>query len=216
MALIRCPECHAEVSDKATSCPKCGFPNPAKKVIPGGPNQNIFINQNPIPIPNEVPKSSDSGCFPILIVVIVLGAIGWFVYSQYNDNITKAIVDVIPVERTVNIVDGGVAVEPNQVSAFNFSTSSKWQNIHVTGSFEADGGSGNDIRVMIMTKVDFQNYSNLHKAAALYDSGKLTASKIDLDLPSKTEDYVLVFDNVFSTVSEKLIAAKVDLVYKGL
>jgi zinc-ribbon domain len=26
MALIRCPECKEKVSDKATSCPKCGYP----------------------------------------------------------------------------------------------------------------------------------------------------------------------------------------------
>lgn len=26
MALIKCPECNTEVSDKATSCPKCGYP----------------------------------------------------------------------------------------------------------------------------------------------------------------------------------------------
>ena len=26
MALIKCPECGNEVSDKALSCPKCGFP----------------------------------------------------------------------------------------------------------------------------------------------------------------------------------------------
>ena len=26
MALIRCPECGAEVSDRATACPKCAFP----------------------------------------------------------------------------------------------------------------------------------------------------------------------------------------------
>src|SRR5438132_10229457 len=26
MALIKCPECCNEVSDKATSCPKCGYP----------------------------------------------------------------------------------------------------------------------------------------------------------------------------------------------
>lgn len=26
MALIPCPECGSEVSDKAPSCPKCGFP----------------------------------------------------------------------------------------------------------------------------------------------------------------------------------------------
>ena len=26
MALIKCPECHQQVSDKASSCPKCGYP----------------------------------------------------------------------------------------------------------------------------------------------------------------------------------------------
>lgn len=26
MALIKCPECGNEVSDKAASCPKCGYP----------------------------------------------------------------------------------------------------------------------------------------------------------------------------------------------
>ena len=26
MALIKCPECQSEVSDKAKTCPKCGYP----------------------------------------------------------------------------------------------------------------------------------------------------------------------------------------------
>ena len=26
MALIKCPECGKEVSDKAAACPNCGFP----------------------------------------------------------------------------------------------------------------------------------------------------------------------------------------------
>ena len=26
MALINCPECGKEVSDKATNCPNCGYP----------------------------------------------------------------------------------------------------------------------------------------------------------------------------------------------
>ncbi|MEQ2827819.1 MAG: zinc-ribbon domain-containing protein [Anaerobutyricum hallii] len=26
MALIKCPECELQVSDKALSCPHCGFP----------------------------------------------------------------------------------------------------------------------------------------------------------------------------------------------
>ena len=38
MALIKCPECGNEVSDKALSCPKCGFP--------------IYNYQSKSPIPN--------------------------------------------------------------------------------------------------------------------------------------------------------------------
>ena len=26
MALIKCPECGKEISDKASSCPSCGYP----------------------------------------------------------------------------------------------------------------------------------------------------------------------------------------------
>ena len=33
MALINCPECGKEVSDKATSCPKCAFPIRAEKTV---------------------------------------------------------------------------------------------------------------------------------------------------------------------------------------
>jgi hypothetical protein len=29
MALIKCPECGREISDKAISCPECGLPNPS-------------------------------------------------------------------------------------------------------------------------------------------------------------------------------------------
>lgn len=34
MALILCPECKKEVSDKATNCPVCGYPIAANN--PGG------------------------------------------------------------------------------------------------------------------------------------------------------------------------------------
>ena len=31
MALISCPECNSEISDKAVSCPKCGYPTLQRK-----------------------------------------------------------------------------------------------------------------------------------------------------------------------------------------
>lgn len=45
MALIRCPECSKEISDKATSCPGCGFPL----------NKNSNTNTvTPPPIPTPI------------------------------------------------------------------------------------------------------------------------------------------------------------------
>jgi predicted nucleic acid-binding Zn ribbon protein len=31
MSLIHCPECQKKISDKAASCPDCGYPVPVKK-----------------------------------------------------------------------------------------------------------------------------------------------------------------------------------------
>lgn len=31
MALIKCPECGKEISDKAQSCPNCGYPIPKQE-----------------------------------------------------------------------------------------------------------------------------------------------------------------------------------------
>ncbi|HQB11404.1 MAG TPA: zinc-ribbon domain-containing protein [Candidatus Omnitrophota bacterium] len=33
MALIKCPECQLEVSDKAAACPKCGYPIAVDKKV---------------------------------------------------------------------------------------------------------------------------------------------------------------------------------------
>ncbi len=41
MALVKCPECGAEVSDQAVTCPKCGFPNPSQPPVGGGDDAAI-------------------------------------------------------------------------------------------------------------------------------------------------------------------------------
>ena len=42
MALIKCPECGNEVSDKAVSCPQCGCPLVASITIPyEDTNENV-------------------------------------------------------------------------------------------------------------------------------------------------------------------------------
>ena len=101
MALINCPECGAEVSDKAEKCPKCAFPikDSAQKRCPECGTQVSsnavkcpkcafpfkMTDEKPMPISNntktEVIVKSKEGCFlqtlnvGCMIVAVVIGLI---------------------------------------------------------------------------------------------------------------------------------------------
>jgi DNA-directed RNA polymerase subunit RPC12/RpoP len=66
MAIIRCAECKSKVSDKATSCPKCGAPI----VIP------------------EKKKRAVSGCGCLALLIIIGGML--YVLSQSNDGTSRS------------------------------------------------------------------------------------------------------------------------------
>jgi len=53
MALIKCPECGTEVSDKAEKCPKCAFP-----IKPGAKISQVKSDGKP-----EIIVKSKEGCF---------------------------------------------------------------------------------------------------------------------------------------------------------
>ena len=42
MALISCPECKRQISDKAAACPHCGYPSPARGAQAGGGMQELL------------------------------------------------------------------------------------------------------------------------------------------------------------------------------
>lgn len=72
MALIKCPECGKEISDKADNCPNCGYP--VDKVQ----NMSEGIDMNAVPITHsQVPKRKNRGCLIGLIIFFVcLFAVG--------------------------------------------------------------------------------------------------------------------------------------------
>ena len=45
MALIKCPECGKEISDKAASCPNCGYPINAATIHTENGNDEIFLDE---------------------------------------------------------------------------------------------------------------------------------------------------------------------------
>ena len=76
MALIKCPECGTEVSDKAEKCPKCAYPIKPVSIIPP-----VKSDSKP-----EVVVKPKEGCFlqtlnfgcgviVIIIAIIVLAVV---------------------------------------------------------------------------------------------------------------------------------------------
>lgn len=63
MALIKCPECRKEISDKATNCPNCGSP-----VNIGNTNSDPVVSH--IPDEPQKTKKKKGGCLTTILKVI--------------------------------------------------------------------------------------------------------------------------------------------------
>lgn len=88
MALIQCPDCKTEVSDSASSCPKCARP----------------ISAAPAPIPAAAPPPAKRSTSPIaLVVLVVIIAVVYYKFAMPKE--TKAMVN-----RVAAVT--GVAVTP--------------------------------------------------------------------------------------------------------
>ena len=75
MALIKCPECSKDVSDKAQSCPNCGYE--LKK------SDNIKTESNKISTSSITDKKIKLGNreVPVIVVIFLVIAVGYFIYN---------------------------------------------------------------------------------------------------------------------------------------
>ena len=48
MALVKCPECGKEISDKASNCPGCGYPIESQKIEVLGPSSYFPFSSSSI------------------------------------------------------------------------------------------------------------------------------------------------------------------------
>jgi len=111
-----------------------------------------------------------------------------------------------PFGQTV-IVNTAFTVKAGDAKYWNFRVGSSGAN--VVGRFRAEGGSGNDIKCLILDGDSFENWRNGHKVRTYYNSEKITVANINVNLPEG--DYVLVFDNTFSGLSNKAVTANVEM-----
>ena len=216
---MSCPSCGKQVEENNNFCPYCAKPLPTN-------NTHLQSAVQPTTPPSPQPawhpaptvgKSSHTGrnmaigiIVALFLVIIVFAAIS--AMNSANSNGSGNGLNILPTTHTTNIVNGLVTVNANSYEEYTFTIPSGASSIQVSGSFTASGGSGNDIKVLIVDQSDFVNWENGHTCQCYYQSGQETTGSISASLPS-SGTYVLVYDNTFSLFSQKNVNTQVNLSY---
>jgi hypothetical protein len=88
----------------------------------------------------------------------------------------------------------------------------KMVNAKVVGSLRVSGGPQNDIAVALVAEDEFETWMNGHPANVLFATNKVTKARLNWPI-THSGTYVLVFDNRFSLLSPKKVAADIELHY---
>ena len=110
------------------------------------------------------------------------------------------------------IIDGSFVVAPRTFKPFEIVVASGMSNPRIEGTFTASGAN-NDIEVLLLDEQQFNNWQNRHDFRSAYTSGRVTADKVRVDLPSEPGKYFLIFSNRFSIFSNKGVVADLRLRY---
>lgn len=65
----------------------------------------------------------------------------------------------------------------------------------------------------MLDEAQYTNWQNRDRFKAMYESGRVTDTKVDLELPETPATYYMVFSNRFSLMSNKAVTANVQLCY---
>lgn len=84
-------------------------------------------------------------------------------------------------------------------------------NVRILGSFEVSNGTTKDVEVYIFDEYNFINWRNGYNSTPMFESGQVTASRLDLFL-TRTDTYYVVFNNNYSE-SPKDIDVEISLIY---
>lgn len=109
--------------------------------------------------------------------------------------------------QQVSVAAASFAVPPNYYHSFPIYIPNDVQVGRVVGRFRAT--SGDNIQAHIMDADALENFRHRNQFLTYYSSGKVTVGNIDASL--RPGQYFLVFENFYSTFSNKVVRADVML-----
>ena len=147
-----------------------------------------------------------------ILAVVIVGAI---ILENRNSTSAPFAPSIRYVPATQKIATGQIVVRANGYVQYRFQITPDMRSAHVSGRFNASGGTGNDIEAVITTEDEFTNWINGHQARVFYTTqGRKTTDTFDVHLGPGA--YYLAFNNRFSAFSSKEVFLEVDLNYQHM
>ena len=113
------------------------------------------------------------------------------------------------------IATGQVVVKAHGFVQYRFQITPNMRDARISGSFNASGGSGNDVDAVIAAESEYPNWINGHQARVFYGTqGRKTTDSFDVRLGPGT--YYFALSNRFSAFSDKYVFLNVDLNYSKM
>lgn len=118
MALITCPECSQEISDKVKSCPHCGFPFNEES------NETQKVEIASVNLKMEAKKKKK--LITVIVSIIVISAITFIGYSSYSKQQAKKASEQYA--TNINLLMGDMISSGAEAENLMHLTSKVWYN----------------------------------------------------------------------------------------
>jgi hypothetical protein len=215
-----CRFCGTTLPTDSTFCQSCGKSLTATtQTSTSGAAAATAPAPAPIVAPGPEQRGTKTGMrVGILLGVLLTFFVVFWIVKQFDSNGHPTVQQIrptvpVPQPRVMNLVDTAFTLNAAQGMHWNFTVPANATDVRVEGTFNASGGTGNDVEVYLLNDDEFVNWQNRHAVSALYNSGRMTQGTLDAVLPPGAGTYHLVFSNKFSLFSPKAVRASIRLRY---
>jgi hypothetical protein len=181
MALIPCPECRRQVSDRARSCPGCGYPldgSAPRQVTPiarPAPAEGIWLAGNTSGFADTAPTSSSNA--GMVAAVWIVGLLGLALFAWQLSPIGAVAQELrLPWTTGAPPIDAPAAVRPTPTALWDRSDYDITRNGNVqiaVGVIKSGGLSKSDIAPLAGGDLTVAPFSYIGKVAAFQGNVEL-------------------------------------------
>ena len=209
--ILGCSKCGSSLPDVAQFCLKCGEPVSSPQETPAVVEA---------PHPTAPPTGRRRRVVRWVLLAILGGGVLWVSISA--GPVAQGVRELLGDKPDRVIVDSAFSVGPHTFRYYKFSLPVGSANVAAVGQFRSAAQSpaaaadvDNGIEAYVLSESAFTAWQKGYATGSLYDSGKVTESSVNAEIPAGAGIYYLVFSNKDAPQTAKSIHATVVLRYKS-